>query len=68
MHEHRSREAKKAAETLLMSHMPTPSTLPRQPWLVDEEARIFGVVLDRKLKKLEQLEEEVVAAMDVEIT
>lgn len=75
MQEHRSKEAKKAAVTLLTSHMPTPSTLPRQPWL-DEEVRTLRsttdevvVALDRKLNKLEQLEEEeVVAAMYVRIT
>lgn len=63
MQEHRSKEAKKAVVTPLMSHIATPSILPHpgEPWL--DEARGLGSTdLDSKLKQAPQLEE-VVAAM-----
>lgn len=66
MQEHLSKDAKKQVVTLLMSHIATPSTLPQpcdEPWL--DKGRDLGwteVVVDLRLKKLEE-EEEVVVAM-----
>jgi hypothetical protein len=63
MQEHRSKEAKKAVVTPLMSHIATPSILPHpgEPWL-DEVRGLGSTGLDSKLKQAAQLEE-VVAAM-----
>lgn len=74
MQEQRSKEAKKAVVTLLMSHIATPSSFPHpaagEPWLEEEEVvRTLGSTeFDRKLKKLLQLLlDDVVAAMNSKI-
>ena len=73
MQEQRSREAKKAVVTLLMSHIATPSSFPHpaagEPWLEEEVVRTLGSTeFDRKLKKLLQLLlDDVVAAMNSKI-
>lgn len=63
MQEHRSKDAKKAVVTPLMSHIATPSSLPQagEPW-VDVVRGLGSTGLDSKLKQVEQLVE-VVAAM-----
>jgi hypothetical protein len=66
MQEHLSMDAKKAPATPLMNHMATPSSFPHpgdEPWLV--EVRTLGSTeFERRLKKLEQFVELVVAAMN----
>lgn len=77
MQEQRSKEAKKAVVTLLMSHMATPSSFPHpaagEPWPEEDDELVVVVrtldgstELDLKLKKLLQLLLDVlVAAMNV---
>lgn len=62
MQEHLSRDAKKALATPLMIHMATPSALPH-PGPGEDRAAALPSVAPR-LKKVAQLEEVVVAAMN----
>lgn len=63
MQEHRSKDAKNAVVTPLMSHIATPSTLPHpgEP-LLDEVRGLGSTDLDSKLKQAAQLEEVVALA------
>lgn len=75
MQEHRSSDAKKAVATPLANHTPTPSSFPHaaggEPRVADDEGL---TLLDRRLKKPEQLPlvvvvvlEVVVAAMNLDV-
>lgn len=71
MQEQRFKEAKKAIVTPLMNHMATPSSFPQPPPAEEVRTLLLGSTGgfddDRRLKKpLQLLEEEVVAAIEME--
>jgi len=65
MQEQRFKEAKKAVVTPLMNHMATPSNFPQPEEACVDETLDSTELGDRRLKKPLQVEEEVVAAIEL---